>query len=135
MFTGVTVRDDTLSFQAYTTTKGGSTDLYDAYSMKKTASKPNKVENAKATLTADGQIKLTWNAPGTGPAVEGYRLYEQNDAVGPNWTAKVNHADGTTAYSYTVAKKDPSSSYRFVIKAVSGRLNSDPVVAEYAAGK
>ncbi|MDO3676654.1 hypothetical protein [Paenibacillus ehimensis] len=71
MFTGVTVRDDTLSFRAYTTTKGGSTELYDAYSIKKTAVKPNKVENAKATLTADGQVKLTWNAPGTGSAVEG----------------------------------------------------------------
>lgn len=135
MFTGVTVKDETLSFQAYTTTKGGSTELYDAYSMKKTAVKPNKVQNAKATLTADGQMKLMWTAPSAGPAVEGYRIYEQNDAVGPNWTVKVRHADGTTTYSYTVAKKDPSQTYRFVIKAVSGRLNSDPVVAEYTTGK
>ncbi|MCP3773114.1 metallophosphoesterase [Paenibacillus sp. MZ04-78.2] len=135
MFTGVTVQDDTLTFQAYTTTKGGSTERYDAYNIKKTTAKPNKVENAKATLTADGKVKLTWTAPGTGPAVEGYRIYEQNDALGPNWTAKVRHADGTTTYSYTVATKNPSPSYRFVIKAVSGRLNSDPVVAEYAAGK
>lgn len=36
MFTGVTVTDEELSFQAYTTTTKGTTELYDQYSIRKT---------------------------------------------------------------------------------------------------
>ncbi|GGF90039.1 hypothetical protein GCM10010912_39030 [Paenibacillus albidus] len=132
MFTGVTVTDEELSYQSYTTTTGGATDLYDQYSIHKSDEIASPVQQAKAARGEDGTITLTWNAPATGE-VSGYRIYELNDQVTANWNASVAHAQGTTAYSYTVSNLDPGKTYQFVIKAVNGRTNSEGVIASTAS--
>ncbi|NUU60761.1 S-layer homology domain-containing protein [Paenibacillus agri] len=129
MFTGVTITNDKLNFQAYTTTTGGTTDLYDQYTIQKSDVTVAPVQQAQAVADADGKTTLTWNAPSSGSAVSGYRIYEKNDLVSPNWSTFVPAQDGVNSYSYTVDNLDASKNYQFVIKAVSGRTNSAGVIA------
>jgi phosphodiesterase/alkaline phosphatase D-like protein len=129
MFTGVQVLNDTLSFEAFTTKTGGTTELYDKYSIKKSDVVANPVQAAQANLSKDGKLTLTWQAPKQGSAVTAYRIYEKNDLVRANWNATVQHVEGTQSYSYTLDNLDPNKSYSFVIRAVNGRTNSEPVVA------
>jgi len=127
MFTGVTVNDQTLSFEAYTTTVGGSTDVYDTYAIQKSDEISNPVKNAKLTATEDGSMVMTWDAP-QGSNVTSYRIYEKNDQVSSNWNAVVPHEAGKSSYTYTLNGLDTKKTYQFVIRAVSGRTNSAPVI-------
>ncbi|WP_193726926.1 S-layer homology domain-containing protein [Paenibacillus guangzhouensis] len=127
MFTGVNVNDQTLSFEAYTTTVGGSTDLYDTYTIQKSDEISNPVKNAKLTATEDGSMVLTWDAP-QGSNVTSYRIYEKNDQISSNWNVVVPHEAEKTSYTYTVNGLDAKKTYQFVIRAVSGRTNSAPVI-------
>jgi hypothetical protein len=129
MFTGMTVTNDELSYEAYTTITDGSTDLYDKYSIHKSDVMVKPVQNAKATVADGGKITLTWDAPATGAPVTGYRIYEKNDLVAANWTVSVPNTEGTTSYSYTVENTNPNQTYQFVIKAVSDRTNSEAAIA------
>ncbi|WP_217560622.1 S-layer homology domain-containing protein [Paenibacillus sp. GbtcB18] len=129
MFTGITVEDNSMSFQVYTTTEKGSTDLYDQFSIQKTDAKPNPVRDARMSTIQNGQSTLTWNAPQGGPEPEAYRIYEKNDQMGANWNARVVPAGGSATYA--LANLDPSKTYRFAIKAVSGKNSSDEVIAAY----
>ncbi|SDL69821.1 S-layer homology domain-containing protein [Paenibacillus jilunlii] len=129
MFTGFTVTEDELSYKAYTTITGGTTDLYDEYSIHKSDAAVPGVRNAQMVAGADGKITLTWEAPDTELPVSGYRVYEQNDLLGANWNTLVSTESGKTAYSYTVDNSDPAQNYQFVIKAVSGRNHSEAVIA------
>lgn len=129
MFTGMTVTNDELSYEAYTTTTGGSTDLYDNYSIHKSEVAVKPVQNAKATAADGAKITLTWDAPASGAPVSGYRIYEQNDLVSANWTASVPNEEGKTSYTYTVENTNPNQTYQFVIKAVSERTNSEAAIA------
>lgn len=129
MFTGFTVSANELSYKAYTTTTGGTTDLYDKYSIHKSDVTVPSVQNAQMATGADGKLTLTWEAPDTGLPVTGYRIYENNDLLGANWTTLVSTEPGKTAYSYTVDNPDPALDYQFMIKAVSGRNYSAAVTA------
>ncbi|OMD65195.1 hypothetical protein BSK48_23760 [Paenibacillus odorifer] len=129
MFTGMTVTNDELSYEAYTTTTGGSTDLYDNYSIHKSEVAVKPVQNAKATAADGGKITLTWDAPASGAPVSGYRIYEQNDLVSANWTVSVPNEEGKASYTYTVENTNPNQTYQFVIKAVSERTNSEAAIA------
>lgn len=129
MFTGVQVANDTLSFEAFTTKTGGTTELFDKYSIKKSDVVANPVQEAQANLSKDGKLTLTWQAPKQGSAVTAYRIYEKNDRVRANWNTTVQHVEGMQSYSYTLDNLDPNKTYNFVIRAVNGRTNSEPVVA------
>lgn len=129
MFTGVKVTNDTLSFEAFTTKTGGTTELYDQYSIRKSDEVAKPVQEAKASLAQDGKLTLTWQAPKQGTPVTAYRIYEQNDLLRANWNATVQHVEGTQSYSYILDNLDPNKTYNFVIRAVSGRTNSEPAVA------
>ncbi|WP_339317493.1 S-layer homology domain-containing protein [Paenibacillus sp. FSL R10-2734] len=128
MFTGMTVTNDELSYEAYTTITGGSTDLYDKYSIQKSDVTVKPVQNAKAAVADGGKITLTWDAPTSGAPVSGYRIYEQNDLLSANWAVSVPTTEGQTSYSYSVENTDPNKIYQFVIKAVSDRTNSDATI-------
>jgi hypothetical protein len=116
MFTGVSVNDQELSFKAFTTTIGGTTDLYDQYTIQKQDEISNPVKNAQATLTDDGKMVLTWDAP-SGSAITGYRIYEKNDLVSANWNVAISHEEGKTSYSYTVSPIDVNKTYQIVNRA------------------
>ncbi|WNS41720.1 S-layer homology domain-containing protein [Paenibacillus sp. MMS20-IR301] len=133
MFTGFTVTDNDLSYKAYTTTTGGTSDLYDGYSIHKSDVTVPAVQNAQMITGADGKLTLTWEAPATELPVSGYRVYENNDLLGANWNTVISTETGTTTYSYTVDNSDPSRDYQFVIKAVSGRNQSEGVIASQPA--
>lgn len=133
MFTGFTVTENDLSYEAYTTTTGGTTELYDEYSIHKSEVTVPSVQNAQMITGADGTVTLTWEAPATELPVSGYRIYENNDLLGANWNTVVSTETGTTAYSYTVDHADSARDYQFVIKAVSGRNQSEGVIASQPA--
>ncbi|WP_068614929.1 S-layer homology domain-containing protein [Paenibacillus tuaregi] len=129
MFTGVNITKDRLSFEVYTTQQGGATELFDNYGITRTDEAPAPVENAKWSRTPEGKVKLSWTAPSKGAAVNGYRIYEKNNALKVNnWTAAVAHTEGTKEYSMVIDETEAGKSYQFVIKAVSGRNNSPETV-------
>ncbi|REK71845.1 hypothetical protein DX130_19225 [Paenibacillus paeoniae] len=134
MFTGITVTEDAMSFQVYTTSERGATELYDEFSIKKTTQQPNKVRNATISAIKDGKATLTWNAAQGNAAVDAYRIYEKSDKLGPNWNARVVPAEGANAFTYEVTGLDATVKYEFVIKAMSGKTNSEPVVAVVSSG-
>ncbi|MCG7406137.1 S-layer homology domain-containing protein [Paenibacillus sp. ACRRX] len=129
MFTGVTVTEDKISFDVYTTTETGSTDRYDQFSIKKTTPKPNLVREAKLGAIQNGSAAVSWLAPSSGPEITNYRIYEKSDQLGPNWNVQIRPEQGKASYSYIVQGLDAAKSYQFVIKAVSGKVNADGVVA------
>ncbi|QJC50498.1 hypothetical protein HGI30_02095 [Paenibacillus albicereus] len=129
MFTGVQVSDDAVGFQAYTTTETGTTDAYDAYRIKRTDAAPSAVQDARWSVDAGGRLQVEWTAPaGAEPAA--YRIYEQNDALGANWTVTVTHEAGKTKYAYVLAGADSKGKYDIVIRATAGRGNSVPAVVK-----
>ncbi|MFF2889514.1 S-layer homology domain-containing protein [Paenibacillus sp. NPDC057967] len=134
MFTGITVTDNVMSFQVYTTSENGSTELYDEFSIKKTTPQPNKVRNATISAIKDGKATLTWNAPQGNTAVDAYRIYEKTDKLGPNWNARVVPAGGASSFTYEVTGLDATAKYEFVIKALVGKSNSEPEVAVASSG-
>ncbi|WP_339279229.1 S-layer homology domain-containing protein [Paenibacillus sp. FSL W8-1187] len=123
MFTGVQVSDDSIGFQAYTTTEAGTTDAYDAYRIKRTDAAPAAVQDARWSVNADGKLQVEWKAP-AGAAPTAYRLYERSDALGANWTVTVPHVDGKTAYAYVLEGADPKGKYELAVRATAGRGNS-----------
>ncbi|MFS0841070.1 S-layer homology domain-containing protein [Paenibacillus sp. 1P03SA] len=129
MFTGITVTDNSMSFQVYTTTETGTTDLYDQFSVQKTDAKPNPVRDARMSTIQNGQSTLTWNAPQGGPAPTAYRIYEKNDQLGANWNARV--VPTVSSATYALTNLNPSKTYQFAIKAMSGKNSSDEVIAVY----
>lgn len=129
MFSGFTVTENDLSYKSYTTTTGGTTDLYDGYGIHKSDVTVPSVQNAQMITGTDGKLTLSWEAPATELPVSGYRIYESNDLLGANWTTEVSTETGKTAYSYTVDNTDSARDYQFVIKAVSGRNQSKGVIA------
>lgn len=133
MFTGFTVTENDLSYKAYTTLTGGTTDLYDGYSIHKSNVTVPSVQNAQMITGTDGKLTLNWEAPATELPVSGYRIYESNDLLGANWTTEVSAETGKTAYSYTLDNTDSARDYQFVIKAVSGRNQSAGVIASQPA--
>lgn len=133
MFTGFNVTDNDLSYKSYTTTTGGTTDLYDGYSIHKSDVAVPSVQHAQLVTDEDGKLTLTWEAPATELPVSGYRIYENNDLLGANWNTVVSTETGKTAYSYTLDNTDSVRDYQFVIKAVSGRNQSEGVIASQPA--
>ncbi|MFF2090625.1 S-layer homology domain-containing protein [Paenibacillus sp. NPDC058174] len=132
MFTGVTVTNDKISFDVYTTTENGTTDRYDQFSIKKTQPAPNPVQDAKISKIENGAATLTWSAPAGGRDVTAYRVYENSDQLGPNWSARIQPESGKAAYEYALTGLDATKSYQFVIKALSDKDNSAPIIAQAA---
>ncbi|MCM3039975.1 fibronectin type III domain-containing protein [Paenibacillus motobuensis] len=133
MFTDVSVSADVLQIKAYTAAKkdessgSNGVKLYDQYGIKRTDSKPAKVENAKAQVSG-GKVVISWKAPTTSSEpVRGYRIYEKNSKIKAYWNVYVGAESGKTDYSYTVNNANTSEKYQFVIRAVGSRINSDPV--------
>lgn len=125
MFIDVAVTDSILTFTSYTAAKGEAISQYDKYSIKRTDTKPNKVTNASASVSGTNAT-LVWNAPSGGAeSARGYRIYEADNKIGTNWSAYIAAVNGQSAYSYTVGGVNSSTSYKFIIKAVGVRNNSE----------
>ncbi|MFD7523493.1 metallophosphoesterase [Paenibacillus chitinolyticus] len=134
MFVDVSITGDVLKFTSYTAVKDKPIAVYESYSIKRTDGKPAKVENA-SVVKQSGKAVISWKAPaGTSEPVRGYRIYEKNGRAGINWSAYVPAVSGQTAYSYTLNGIDSAQTYEFVVKAVGGRNNSDPVEISTAGG-
>ncbi|MCY9515994.1 fibronectin type III domain-containing protein [Paenibacillus apiarius] len=133
MFTDVSISKDILKFTSYTAAKGEGLKKYDEYSIKRTDDKPAKVEQVKIKVES-GKAVISWNAPsGTSEPVRGFRIYEQDDKVGKNWSLYIPAVAGQTEYKYTLKNVDSSKSYHFVLKAAGVRNNSEPVHVSNAA--
>lgn len=126
MFTDVSISNDVLKFTSYTAAKNEGIKKYDEYSIKRTDVKPAKVEKASLKFESGNAI-LSWSLPAVTSDVRGFRIYEQDDKVGKNWSLYVPALPSQADYSYVLKKVDSKQSYRFVIKAVGARNNSDPV--------
>ncbi|WP_068617332.1 fibronectin type III domain-containing protein [Paenibacillus tuaregi] len=131
MFIDVSITNEVLKFTSYTAVKDKPIAVYEAYSIKRTDGKPNKVENPSAVKQSGNRAVISWKAPASGSEpVRGYRIYEKNDKVSKNWSVYVPAVSGQTNYSYTVNNIDAGKAYNFVIKAVGTRNNSDAAEAE-----
>ncbi|WP_339322412.1 fibronectin type III domain-containing protein [Paenibacillus sp. FSL W8-0194] len=133
MFTDVSVSGDVLKMKAYTAAKkdekpgDNGVKLYDQYGIKRTDTKPAKVQNA-AVQYSGGKAVLSWKAPSSSSEpVRGFRIYEKNGKIKPYWNAYVKAEAGKTDYSFSVGNIKASETYEFVIRAVGSRINSDPV--------
>lgn len=129
MFVDVSVSGGILKFTSYTAAKNQPLAVYDTYSIKRTDTKPAKVENASAAKQSNKAV-ISWKSPsGATEPVRGFRIYEKNGKISRNWSVYVPVVSGQTNYSYTVNGIDSSKSYNFVIKAVGVRNNSDSAEA------
>ncbi|EPY10770.1 MULTISPECIES: fibronectin type III domain-containing protein [Paenibacillus] len=127
MFTDVSISNDVLKFTSYTAAKNEEVKKYDEYSIKRTDGKPGKVEQANLKFESRDAI-LSWSRPAVGSEpVRGFRIYEQDDKVGKNWSLYIPALPSQSEYSYVLKNIDSKQSYRFVIKAVGARNNSDPI--------
>ena len=133
MFTDVSVSADVLQIKAYTAAKkdeksgSNGVKLYDQYGIKRTDTKPAKVENAKAQVSG-GKVVISWKAPtSSSEPIRGFRIYEKNGKIKTYWNVYVGAESGKKDYSYTVNNISTSEKYQFVIRAVGSRINSDPV--------
>ncbi|NEW07903.1 hypothetical protein GK047_18040 [Paenibacillus sp. SYP-B3998] len=134
MFVDVSITGDVLNFTSYTAVKGQPIAVYDAYSIKRTDTRPNKVENVTVSKSSNKAV-ISWKTPsGTTEPVKGFRIYEKNNKVNPNWSIYVPVVSGQTNYSYTLNAIDPAKGYDFIVKAVGVRNNSEPVEASLAGG-
>lgn len=133
MFTGVSVSSDVLRIKAYTAAKKDETagsngvKLYDQYSIKRTDSKPSKVEKASVQVSG-GKAVIRWSMPASSSEpVKGFWVYEKKGRITPYWNAYVPAQSGKKDYSLTVNNIKASSTYEFVIRSAGSRMNADPV--------
>ncbi|WP_227793462.1 Ig-like domain-containing protein [Paenibacillus guangzhouensis] len=133
MFTDVSVSNDVLQFTAYTAAKSdeksgdNGVKAYDHYGIKRTDTKPAKVEAASVAVSSNKAV-ISWKPPvAGGEPVRGYRIYEKNDKVKAFWSVYVPAVAGKTDYSFTVNNINAATKYDFVVRAVGTRINSDPV--------
>lgn len=134
LFTDVSVTDGKLSFKSYTAAMGVELKEFDSYSIKRDDTKPQKAVNAKAEAV-NGSIVITWDAPESNGNITEYRIYEKDDKIANNWSLSIPAVKNKATYSYTLREnvENISSSYNFIIKTASERLNSDPVSVTYSA--
>lgn len=137
MFTDVSVSSDVLQIKAYTAAKkdeasgGSGVKLYDQYSIKRTDTKPSRVEDASVQASG-GKAVIRWNMPaGSGEPVKGFWIYEKNGKIKPYWNAYVTAQPGKTEYSLTVSNIKASGNYEFVIRSAGKRMNADPVEVSF----
>lgn len=143
MFTDMSVSDQVMKFTAYTAavedegkqgTVGNGLIAYDHYGIKRTDTKPAKVEQAKVELNGN-QAVLTWKAPADSEEpVRGFRIYEKNDKVKTHWSEYIPVVEGTQEYRYIVESINPAKNYDFIIKAVGRRDNSAPAEVSTLGG-
>ncbi|MEC0243700.1 fibronectin type III domain-containing protein [Paenibacillus dokdonensis] len=133
MFTDVSVSSDVLQFKAYTAAKkdeksgDNGVKLYDQYGIKRTDTKPTKVESAKVQVSGSKAV-ISWKTPSSSSEpVRGFRIYEKNGKIKAYWNVYIAAESGKTDYSFTVNNINASDKYQFVIRAVGSRINSDPV--------
>lgn len=134
MFVDFSVTHDKLSLKAYTAAVEDEArgddglKLFDHYTITRTDSAPNPVQNVNAALSG-GSVTIKWSAPtASSEPVRGYRVYETNDQLGRNWTSYITAVDGQSDYSITQpVSDDPTLRYEFVVKAVGTKDNSAPV--------
>ncbi|WP_078503094.1 metallophosphoesterase [Paenibacillus selenitireducens] len=133
MFTDVSVSSDVLQFTAFTAAKSdektgdNGVRAYDQYGIKRTDTKPAKVEAANVVVSSNKAV-ISWKPPVTGgEPVRGYRIYEKNGKVKAYWSVYVPAVAGKTDYSFTVNNINAANKYDFIVRAVGTRINSDPV--------
>ncbi|CAH0118134.1 hypothetical protein PAE9249_00600 [Paenibacillus sp. CECT 9249] len=143
MFTDMYVSDQVMKFTAYTAAVedegkqeavGNGLIAYDRYGIKRTDTKPAKVEQAKVELNGN-QAVLAWKAPADSEEpVRGFRIYEKNDKVKTHWSEYIPVVEGAQEYRYIVEGINPGKNYDFIIKAVGRRDNSAPIEVSTLGG-
>ncbi|MFE5321691.1 PA14 domain-containing protein [Paenibacillus sp. NPDC056579] len=124
IFSGIKMTADSFTIESY---KSGQDKPFDTYTIVRTDSKPNPVEQLTAGQTGDGRTVLSWNRPQSVQAdddVRGFRILEAGGKLGMNWSAYVPAVEGQDAYQYIAANTVAGETYEFVVKAVDKRDNS-----------
>lgn len=136
MFTDVSISPEVLKFTAYTAaiadegkpgTVGNGLFAYDNYGIKRTDTKPGKVEEAKVQVKENHAV-LTWKLPAGGKEdIRGFRIYEKSDKIKTYWSEYIPAVKGQTDYSLNIQDINPAKKYDLIIKAVGTRTNSEAV--------
>lgn len=79
---------------------------------------PNEPENVVATVTAEDEITVTWDAPSVGTGDEYTVLREITQIANPAWADTREVVDGDRA---------EATSYLYTVTAIAGTAQSDPV--------
>ncbi|PJN54408.1 hypothetical protein PAEVO_11290 [Paenibacillus sp. GM2FR] len=135
VYTGIQVTETSLTMQSFIA--GDSTPM-DTYTIVRNDARPEAVEGLSAGKSGDGKTVLSWSSPkvtDTEDAVRGYRIYEVNGKLGPNWSAYVPADGDKTSYQYLVEGTDPNQTYAFAVKAVDKRDNSPAATVTTSGNK
>lgn len=128
VFTGVQISEEVIKLQSYIS---GQNTPFDTYSIKRTDSRPNEVQQLAAEKRVGGRIVLSWTKPtdnsGGTDMVRGYRIIEKNGKLRTNWSAYIPAVQGQDAYKYTITGIDENQNYDFIVEAVDKRDNSEGV--------
>ncbi|MCM3700252.1 PA14 domain-containing protein [Paenibacillus macerans] len=125
IYSGVHITEDSLTISTYIS---GEDTPFDKYTIVQNSEKPNPVEGLSAKMVDGKKTELSWTKPAdknADDAVRGFRIYEVNGRLGPNWSVYVSAVEGQTDYRYTVDNTDPALTYEFAVRVVDKRDNSD----------
>jgi uncharacterized protein YjdB len=127
IYSGIRITENELAIESFIS---GENEPFDVYSIKRTDSIPDPVENLNASKNGNGESVLTWNRPASEgnseDPVRGYRIYEKNGLLGTNWNKYIPVKEGQTHYEFTVEESTKDKPYIFVVKAVDKRDNALP---------
>lgn len=124
VFTGIQVTEESLTLQSYI---AGEETPFDTYTIVRDDDRPQAVEGLSAGKSGDGKTVISWKKPkddNPKDAVRGFRIYEVDGKLGPNWSAYIPAEVGKEYYQYMVDGTDPGQTYEFAVKAVDKRDNS-----------
>ncbi|MDG0810797.1 PA14 domain-containing protein [Cohnella rhizosphaerae] len=131
IYSGIRMTEDSFTIDSY---KSGEDAPFDTYTIVRKDGKPATVEELKAAPAGTGKTKLSWRMPASSAddAIRGFRIYEATGKLGANWSVYVPVAAGQTDYSYTVEGTSASKGYKFAVRSVDKRDNSDAAFASTA---
>jgi len=124
VYSGISMEKDSFTIRSF---RSGEKNAFDSYSIVRTDTKPEPVQQLKAGRAGDGNVVLSWKSPENEKKdneVRGYRIYEKDGKLGRNWSAYVP-AGKTASMQFLVPNSKNSGTYQFVVKSVNKRLNSD----------
>lgn len=126
IFSGIRMTENSFTIDSY---KSGQDQPFDTYRIVRNDAKPAPVAQLAASKTVDGKELLTWIAPQVAnpedDAVRGFRIYEVDGKLGKNWSTYVPAVKDQANYEYVVPGTQLGQSYKFAVKAVDKRDNSD----------
>ncbi|MFC5650384.1 PA14 domain-containing protein [Paenibacillus solisilvae] len=131
IYSGISMTENSFTIKSY---QSGDDAPFDTYAIVRDDVKPNPVEDLTAVKTDDGKRTITWTKPqdSSDNVIRGFRIYEANGKLGPNWSVYLPVAAGQDSYQYVVENMNLDQTYNFVVKAINKRDNSDARTATSA---